>query len=161
MITLVNSPSEYTFDLRPFINYASHNEFIVGNDEHDKVYRFENHERPNIAWKDVEPGMHMYYYGVLDNEGTGVYEVEITHIYGGVVFWKYVNYPYIPERHCDCGSYCGMHEFYPYRIIINNKAKVKLYDYPSEYVKIIMDNDESTIGTYTTTYTKETFNENR
>lgn len=153
---------KYTFDFRPTLieyekRYSKDDVSTIETVFETKVpskFSFEDEHRPNVFFEDLEVGHHLY----LWDDGPDFpgfkrdyrpYEIEITHIYGGVFFFKRVEFEGIQEEWSPQSSFLATHMLYPYEIITTSKFE---FATQCQSLKIVVDDDLSTIGTYSTTY---------
>lgn len=156
---------KYSVDLRPYfldlINNFKEDEFTKIDFEayKDIDYLYENKHRANICFDDLEENMHLFLCGnpPHTNLPYNIYEIEVTHLYGGIMFFKLVDFPDEKETYCPFNSWLGQISLYPYEIIKFSDYKLHCSPMASRLVKIVNDDDMTTIGTYSTTYSKEKF----
>lgn len=119
--------SDYVMDMRRCLEDVK-GDYITDSVGKEKLrmYRYESEHYPNVYLEDVKVGDHFYIYDCADGYVMSQHywlEIEITHIYGGVYFYKILDRPtndsnWEGERHFVEKSVLALRNIFPKRVVI-------------------------------------------
>lgn len=94
---------------------------------HKQTYQYEQRHYENVYYEDIQEGDRLYAFDNRDGYMTEAHywvEIEVTHKYGGVIFYKILNPPtedekWLKERHFEKGSVMYLMNLMPKKVVIN------------------------------------------
>ena len=154
--------SDYIMDMRRCLE-ESKREYTIEDpritdligEERSREYRYESEHYPNVYLEDAKVGDHFYIYDSADGYMTSQHywlEIEITHIYGGVYFYKILDRPTVDpnwegERHFVEGSMLALRNIFPKKVVI-----VEGFEFTCECPRVEFVVDPNMSNTYSSTY---------
>lgn len=120
-----------------------------------KTMRYEEDHYPGVYLEDLKEGDRLYVYDCVDSYLISQHywlEIEITHIYGGVYFYKILDFPFeddrwTKERHFVSGSILALKSIYPKKVVIT-----KEYEFVCDCPRVEFIYDENMSNKYSSVF---------